>query len=315
MRIAIFGATSEIAKDLILSFAKQDSHEITLFARRVEAVHVWLKILGLENLFRVRQFSSFDNKEHFDSLINFVGVGSPAQIAAVGANIFNVTLQYDDLALSYINQHPTCRYIFLSSGAAYGDSFSTPVNEDTKATVPINNLQPQDWYGVSKLHAECRHRSLMDLPIVDIRVFNYFSHTQDIEAGFLIANILSAIRDKFVLKTSSDYIVRDYVHPSDFYSLVNSILSAPDANAVVDARSKAPIDKPTLLEAMREKFGLEYQIMPTSMGINATGGKSSYYSINQSAQIFGYLPRYTSLEGVLLEAKLVLAGCLPYKDA
>ena len=28
----------------------------------------------------------------------------------MGASIFNVTLQYDELALSYVRQHPTCRY-------------------------------------------------------------------------------------------------------------------------------------------------------------------------------------------------------------
>ena len=38
MQVAILGATSQIAKDLIVAFSKQDSHELILFARRPEAV-------------------------------------------------------------------------------------------------------------------------------------------------------------------------------------------------------------------------------------------------------------------------------------
>ena len=37
----------------------------------------------------------------------------------MGASIFDVTLKYDEMALDYVRQHPDCRYIFLSSGAAY----------------------------------------------------------------------------------------------------------------------------------------------------------------------------------------------------
>jgi nucleoside-diphosphate-sugar epimerase len=210
------------------------------------------------------------------------------------------------MALGYVRQHPDCRYIFLSSGAAYGASFDEPVNEKTKATIAINNLQPQDWYAVAKLHAECRHRSLPHLPIVDIRVFNYFSHTQDMEARFLITDILRAIRDKTVLKTSSDYIVRDFIHPSDFYQLVSVLLAAPATNTVVDCYSRAPIDKPTLLAAMQEKFGLQYETTQAAVSVNATGGKPQYYSLNTRAAEFGYQPALTSLQGVLQEATAML---------
>jgi len=306
MRIAILGATSQIAKDLVQSFAANSSHDLALYARRPQAVAQWLANVGLVGRYAVASFAAFNADQHFDAILNFVGVGNPAQAAAMGASIFDVTLQYDELALSYVRQHPTCRYIFLSSGAAYGASFDTPVDGNTKATVSINNLQPQDWYGVAKLHAECRHRSLAPLPIVDIRVFNYFSHTQDMAARFLITDILRAIRDKTVLKTSADYIVRDFIHPSDFCKLVNTILAVPAVNAVVDAYSKAPIDKPTLLAAMQEKFGLQYEIVQTGAGVNATGGKPHYYSLNTRAEGFGYLPALTSLQGVLEEAAQVL---------
>jgi len=210
------------------------------------------------------------------------------------------------MALDYVRQHPACRYIFLSSGAAYGSIFDKPVDASTKAVIAINNLQPQDWYAVTKLHAECRHRALAHLPIIDIRVFNYCSHTQDMSARFLVTDILRAIRDKTVLETSADYIVRDFIHSSDFFNLVNAILVSPAANAVVDAYSKAPIDKPTLLAAMQEEFGLQHVTVQTGVGVNATGGKPHYYSLNTRAAEFGYLPTLTSLRGVLKEASAIL---------
>lgn len=308
MRIAILGATSQIAKDLVQSFAANSRHDLVLFARRPEAVTQWLADVGLVGRYAVANFAAFNADQHFDAILNFVGVGNPAQAAAMGATIFDVTLKYDEMALNYVRQHTDCRYIFLSSGAAYGASFDAPVDASTKALIAINNLQPQDWYAVAKLHAECRHRALAHLPIVDIRVFNYFSHTQDMEARFLITDILRAIRDKTVLQTSSDYIVRDFIHPSDFYNLVNAILAAPATNAVVDAYSKVPIGKPTLLVAMQEKFGLRYEVTISDAGVNATGAKPHYYSANHAAQGFCYEPDFTSLAGILIEAELALSG-------
>jgi nucleoside-diphosphate-sugar epimerase len=306
MRIAILGGTSQIAKDLVFAFSSQSNHEFMLFARRPEAVNQWLASAGLSGRYAVADFGAFDSSKYFDAIFNFVGVGNPAQAMAMGASIFDVTLNFDELALNYLRRHPNCRYMFLSSGAAYGATFDEPVDKNSTAVVAINNLQPQDWYAVAKLHAECRHRSLPHLPIIDIRVFNYFSRTQNISARFLITDILRAIRDKTVLKTSPDYIVRDYLHPSDFYKLASALLSAPPANAAVDGYSRAPIDKPSLLAAMQEEFGLRYEIAEGAAYVNATGSKPHYYSRNTRAADFGYQPALTSLEGILKEMRPIL---------
>lgn len=314
MRIAILGATSQIAKDLVLSFSSQSSHELMLYARRPEVVSQWLASVGLSNRYAVADFDAFGADEQFDAILNFVGVGNPAQAAAMGASIFDITLKYDEMALDYVRQHPECRYLFLSSGAAYGASFDAPVDENTKAVVAINNLQSTDWYAVVKLHAECRHRALPHLPIIDIRVFNYFSCTQDISARFLITDIMRAIRDKAVLKTSSDYIVRDYLHSSDFHKLVSALLSAPAANVAVDCYSRAPIDKPNLLTAMQDQFGLQYENTQASVSVNATGIKPHYYSLNTRAAAFGYQPTLTSLEGIVQEMQMIFQGAASGSD-
>lgn len=304
-RIAILGATSQIARDLIVSFSAEADKHLHLFARRTDAVNHWLVSEGLSGRYPVDEFSGFAQQE-FDAVINFVGAGDPAQIADMGNSILDVTLRFDEMVLEYLRGHPACRYLFLSSGAAYGSVFHEPARRDTPAVVAINDLAPQEWYGVAKLHAECRHRAHPEWPIIDMRVFNYFSRSQDISARFLIADILRAIRDNTVLKTSSDYIVRDFLHPADFHKLVNALLSAPAANAAVDCYSRAPVDKPSLLAAMQEEFGLRYEITEAAVGVNATGSKSHYYSLNTRAADFGYQPELTSLEGILQESGMIL---------
>ena len=305
MRIAILGATSQIARDLIVSFSGTTCDHLHLFARRPDEVAKWLESVALSGRYPAGGFSEFA-KQEFDAVINFVGVGNPAQAVAMGNSIFEVTLCFDEMVLEYLQTRPSCRYLFLSSGAAYGSVFNEPAKRDTPAVVAINDLAPHEWYGVAKLHAECRHRSHPELPIIDMRVFNYFSRTQDISARFLITDMLRAIRDKTVLKTSPDYIVRDFLHPSDFYRLTCALLSAPATNTAVDCYTRAPIDKPQLLAAMQKQFGLRYEIADAAASINATGSKPHYYSLNTRAADFGYQPALTSLEGILKEAGAIL---------
>ena len=307
MQIAIIGATSQIARDLILSFSHSGSRGLYLFARNPDDVKTWLADNNLTNQHEAYDYSEFLCRK-YDLIINFVGVGDPAKSLSMGSTIFDATLKYDDLALSYLQTHKSCRYFFLSSGAAYGSNFSQPATLETPAIYPINNIKPSDWYGMAKLHAECRHRALVDLSIVDIRVFNYFSHTQDMSSRFLMTDIIRAIRDNAVLKTSSDYIVRDYLHPSDFHRLINALISAPAANVAIDCYTKSPIDKPELLLNMQQSFGLRYEVVESGASLNATGQKARYYSLNRIAADFGYTPSLTSLEGLLIEAKKLLSS-------
>lgn len=305
MKIAILGATSQIAKDLVISLGAAGKSELYLFARKPDEVNNWLCRVGLLPNYPADDFAGL-GKHEYDAIINFVGAGNPAQIVSMGNSIFDITLQFDELALNYQRGHPNCRYLFLSSGAAYGAGFKEPARNDTPAVVPINKLMPHEWYGVAKLHAECRHRAHSDYTIFDVRVFNYFSRTQDISARFLITDILRSIRNKVVLHVTPDNIVRDFLHPSDFHNLVSALLAAPESNAAVDCYSKAPIDKFALLAAMQERFGLQYEVSENSANINATGGKPHYYSLNTRAADFGYQPGLTSLEGISLESSAIL---------
>ena len=307
-QIAIVGASSQIAKDLVRSFASQGRTGLLLYVRDVDAMNAWLLANGLARVGDVHTHERYGELPH-DAVLNFVGVGDPRRAAAMGASIFEVTQRFDDLVLAGLAQNPDRRYLFLSSGAAYGNSFDEPVTAQTQARIPINAISAQDYYATAKLHAEVRHRALPDRAIVDLRVFNYFSRTQDIEARFFITDIARAVRSGEVLRTSADFMVRDYLHPADFHRLVACMLDADPANCAVDCYSRAPIDKPTLLQAMHQRFGLRYEIAPAGVGAapNATGAKPHYYSLNRTATRFGYAPALSSLDGVLEEMAALLA--------
>ena len=306
MRIAILGGTSQIAKDLTLFFSKQGSYNLVLFARKPEIVKEWLKINGLMGQYQADDFNGIKNHNPFDVVINFVGVSDPTSITGLGSSIFDITEKFDSLAIEYIQQHPNCKYIFLSSGAAYCTDFKSPVNEVTKANIAINLLAPQDWYGISKLHAETHHRSLKSLPIVDVRVFNYFSHTQNMSARFLITDIARSIRDKTLLNISGKDIVRDFLNPADFFQLISKIIASPNANCAVDCYTLEPISKLKLLAEMQERFNLKFATSRVELDVNPTGSKPFYYSLSRAAEQFGYMPVYGSMDGLISEMSLYL---------
>mgnify|MGYP006283549219 CR=1 FL=1 len=306
--IAIVGASSQIAKDLIHSFAAAGRTCLLLYVRNLDITRAWVAQHNLEAVCTVHGYDAYGKLSH-DVVINFVGVGDPQRAAELGASIFEITAHFDDMVLTDLARNPHRRYLFLSSGAAYGNAFAEPVTASTQAVFAINKIQPQDYYSASKLHAEVRHRARPDLAIIDLRVFNMFSRTQGIESRFFITDIVRAIRDKRTLQTSPDHIVRDFMHPDDFHRLVECLLAAPPANCAVDCYSREPIDKRTLLQAMAEHFGLCYEVVgDASVRVNATGAKPNYYSLNRKAADFGYQPAWSSLECILVETAAILKG-------
>ena len=304
MRIAILGAASQIAQNLILSFSKYKDYDFSLFSRNVALLQKWINNESLSDKYQVQEYSEFGHHQKYDVIINFVGIGDPVKAQIMGSDIFTVTEKYDDMALNYIKQHKETKYIFMSSGAVYGGSYQKPVNENTVATVDINNLKSTDWYAISKLYAEAKHRSMPELSIVDVRVFNYFSHTQDMNARFLITDIVRAIKNKKVFKTSADNIIRDFITPPDFYSLLQAIINFKPINRAVDCYTKSPISKFDLLDGLGDKLGLEYEIDNNVDIINATGIKLNYYSVYKIADGIGYFPKNTSLDGIIQEVIL-----------
>lgn len=306
MRLAILGATSEIARDLINSLRIKKNYALSLFSRKPAELEVWLKASNPKFIPESYSLTEFSTSMEFDAILNFIGAGNPKLIAELGESFVGLTQQYDELVLDYLKVHPHCRYIFMSSGSIFGGSFDNPIDSSTILPELNADVGSKQWYQNAKLAAEVRHRKLADTPITDLRIFNYFSHTQSIESQFLMANIARALVNQSILEVSPDPIIRDFLHPDDFCKLVVSVIEAQPANQVVDCYSKAPISKHQLLESLQSKLGLQYQFNDTLLTANPTGVKTHYYSKNIFAQKLGYKPKYTSLGGVTLELERLL---------
>jgi nucleoside-diphosphate-sugar epimerase len=306
VKLAFLGASSQIAKDLAVSVSQNSNYKLILFGRDFESLKNWAISAGLNSKVKVHNYSDFDIFKNYDIIINFVGIGSPEKMNNMGDNILKITEKYDFMALDYIKSNPETKYIFLSSGAVFGGEYREPVNEHSVSSININSTDSRDFYAIAKLQAEKRHRKLFNLSIVDIRVFNYFSHTQDMGARFLMTDIVRSIKSGEVLKTSSDNIVRDIISPPDFYNFIQAIINFKPINIVLDCYTKEPIAKFDLLIELMSKFGLKYQVDQSVDIVNISGLKINYYSKNKSAHRLGYKPNKSSLDAIISECILFL---------
>ena len=304
MNIAILGATSHIAKGLIINFLTKTNHEMSLFGRSNERIN---NFLLEEKLIcdRILNYTEFFNYQ-YDVIINCVGIGRPEKIKEAGYGIFLITENFDNLVIEYLGKQPQAIYINFSSGAVFGKEFGKPIDKDSSSSINVNSLDNSDAYGLAKLNSEAKHRALSDLHIVDIRIFSYFSNNIDLESKFLLSEVVSAINNSKILFTNKDDIVRDYIHPLDLFQLINCCIGNSKTNDVFDAYSKKPITKFELFDALAKKYNFKYKIKSGVSKDSSTGAKNVYYSINHKAKSIGYNPKYTSLEAISEESSIMI---------
>jgi nucleoside-diphosphate-sugar epimerase len=283
--LAILGATSRMARDFIPLF--RDKADLHLFARNGEA----------------RPYAEFPGGA-YDAVINFVGVGDPTRIREMGPDILFVTRQYDEMALDYQTRHRDTRYIFLSSGAAYGGDFLAPAHDGGETPITVN--EQKHFYGAAKQEAEARHRALPGKAIFDLRVFNYVSRKMDLPARFLLADMVRCIRNGDVFLTADRPMTRDFLHPADFAQLVECCIGA-EGNLALDCYTQMPITKHQLLALMALHFGMRYEITAAPATANITGEKPHYYSQSRRAAALGYTPAYSSQSAITAEVGAILA--------
>lgn len=306
MKIAILGATSEIAKDLVKFLGHLEKIEFFLFSRRSDEVDRWISENNLSGSCFALEYKFFSNAANYMAIINFIGAGDPIKIYKMGAELASASFEYDRLAIAYLSLNPSCKYIYLSSGVAYGVDFRRPVDEKTKLK-PLNNKDRlNNVYVKVKMDIEKQHRMLYKFDIVDLRVFNYFSATQDLNSGFFVSNLMRSLISGGEFEASSVNIFRDYLSQEDFSQLIVKILGTAPRNGSVDCFSKAPISKYSLLQAMNKEYGLRYHLSEKKGNISPTGYKVHYYSKNYLAKEFGYKPSFSSLDNILRQAKLLL---------
>ena len=301
MRIAILGGTSQIAKDLILQFSKKTDVELSIFSRNLEAQNKWLEMHKPGNIYKVYYLQDFNEIQKFDAVINFIGTSDIARDSSLSKLFLETTQKYDSIIINYLEKFPNTKYIFLSSGAVYGGDFSEPISLNSVARVAINSPKELSWYGISKLFAECNHRLLRDFSIIDLRIFSYFSHLQNMDTKFLMSEVMASLKNRNTMLVNSHDFVRDYIGPKDFFQMIEKILGISFGNMAIDCYSLKPINKFTLLEILSETYGLKYKIVENLNDQDLNGLKLNYFSMNKTAEKIGYYPEHSSLTGIFEE--------------
>ncbi len=305
MKIAILGATSHIAKNLVYYFRRDSRYELFLFARNQGAVHEFLKSTEGEAAPIVYGFDSFSGGD-YDAVINCVGIADPQKQKQAGVELFRLTERFDNLVLDYLAGHEKTVYVNFSSGVVYGTAFESGVESNAIASIAVNSIAPVDYYRIAKLNAEAKHRSMADRSIIDLRVFSFFSRFIDLNSGFLLAEMMRCVVDRQPFSTDTVDIVRDFVAPTDLFSLVESCVASHGINRPIDVFSAAPICKSELIDLFSCDFGLETKIDEEARA-STTGTKLVYYSMNHAATgLLGYIPALASRDSVCGEAREII---------
>ena len=299
--VGLLGATGHVGK--LLAAGLSGGYSLTLYARRPEVADAFARSLGIAAT--AAPLAALGAGDH-DALINCIGVGDPAAVSADPARVYEVTCAADELALGYLAEHPRCRLVNFSSGAAYCSRFEEPASDSTVAALVAGALRPDQHYGLAKLASEGRHRALSSLAIIDLRLFSLFSRYIDPAAGFLMNEVLRCVSDGARLVTGASDHIRDYVAPSDLCALVAACIESERINDAFDVYSAAPVGKFELLGAFRDRFDLDYTVDKARTSSGATGSKPAYFSLSRKASASGYAPTKTSLEALIEESEVLL---------
>ena len=292
--VAILGANSQIAQDYIERSLKKSSRELYLFSRKSAFLNSQIPH-EYKGRFRSLGYEEF-GLHRYDLILNFVGSSNPEKISAMGYDIFNITNHYDTLVIEYLKRFNDALYVFISSGAAYGDVFrSNPVGDLSQSVFEFNNLPPSEYYGASKYLIEKNHRELTNLKIIDLRVFSYFSKHQDLNSSLLISDIIRSIKTGDCLKINEENIYRDYIGEDDFYHLIECVSSVDSVNTSIDSFSLGPVSKIEMLNHFKSKFGLNFILDKANN--DRPSSRKYYYSLRRCPLVdMGYEPKLSSLE-------------------
>ena len=298
--VIILGGTSHIAKGLISRFLKQPDFRIEWFGRSESRMNDFLQSEHLSGNITLR--SDYDSLQriHADALINCVGAGTPDKLKEDYTLWFTVLEKYDNLCLEYLTKiNSDALYINFSSGAVYGHNSGV-----MEFRADPNRIQVADYYALAKIYSEAKHRANRDLNVVDIRIFSYFSRYADPNSGYLMTDILKAVLNKDVLKTTDSDLIRDYISPDDLFTLVCRCLAAGKLNTAMDAFSGSPVSKQEILAAFQKRFDLKIEVSSSlSAGKSPNATVSAYIPQGRSAGKLGYIPEHSSLDGLLMETE------------
>ena len=170
----------------------------------------------------------------------------------------------------------------------------------------FNYMNIKSNYALATIRSEIKHRTLKNLNIIDLRLFSFFSRFINLDAKFLMCEVISSIMQNKKFLTDETDIYRDYIHPKDLFLYVKKCMAKDSLNDVFDICSKKPIGKFELLNFLKEKYGLQYEIDSGVKLSNPTGFKRNYYSESRKVESLGHKPEYSSIGTISDEISFII---------
>ena len=300
LNIAILGGSSHIAR-AITPYLLESGAEVTLFARnpgKLAASHC--RVIG--------DFAELMNGK-YDLLINCIGAGTPKELAGDYNRWFTVLEKFDNLALEYLQKvNRQTLYVMFSSGAVYGRKNLAPAEENSVWELSPNKIAVPDYYALAKIYSEAKHRSLPDLRIADLRIFSFFSRHIELDSGYFMTDLVTAILEDKELTTSPGEMLRDYPHPADLSDLIIRCAGEEKINRAIDVASMKPLSKSDILKLFSEKFSLRYKVADNPHPASPNGEANIYLPTTEMAEkAVAWLPEFTSAETLVSETQAILS--------
>lgn len=305
LKVAILGGTSHIAGSLVPHLIAKGA-AITLFARSPEKLLPSpCKVVG-----------GFDAlmTERFDLLINCIGAGTPKELASDYNRWFSVLEKFDNLSLDYLkNVNSSALYVTFSSGAVYGRKGDAPSTEESSWQLFPNRINVPDYYALSKIYSEAKHRSLPHLRIADLRIFSFFSRHIDLDSGYFMTDLVKALIANECFETPSQELIRDYPHPADLTELILTCSRQEQINQAIDVASSKQVSKQEILDSFAAEFNLKYRFTASSAPHSPNGNANIYLPTGTMAEKrLNWKAHYSSLETLISETKAIMGY---YKNA
>jgi hypothetical protein len=251
--VAILGSSGHIAQSLIPYLLLEDEFELFLFSRK-------------NNYFSYDDFNNYD----YDIILNCTGSGVNIKSYYSYFELNSI----DDMCINYLRNNSKTFYINLSSGVIE-NSF---------------DFKKENYYAITKLYQEAKHRSLELYNIADLRIYSYFSDRIDLKDNYFICDIVNSVIEKKPFITDYDDFIRDYLSPFDLYQFIRSL---QPSNKSYTLGSKLNISKTHIIEIFKYKYNLKVQYDNIEKN-TATGTKFEYYPKKIDNK-----PEVTSIENII----------------
>lgn len=150
-----------------------------------------------------------------DYLIHAAAPANPAAYHAEQDRVMAEVNRSTQATLEYARRAGVKSYLFISSGAVYGDQPAemSAISESYQGRP--DNLDPRSRYGEAKRYSELLC-NLSGLPVVIARLFSFLGPYLDLDADFAVADFIrQAVKDRVIRVRSDGSALRTYCYEAD----------------------------------------------------------------------------------------------------